>query len=167
MSSEHINSKQIKKAIAYGCRLLAIREHSRQGIEQKMFAKGYLSSEITPAIDYLLENDYLSDARFCESFIRARTARGQGEKKIKFELKAQGLDDCLVNATINSMPINWQQNCDNICAKKLPMLTSGDNYQLKRKLSNFLTYRGFSALQIKQSIEKHMSTGVTSDDYEH
>jgi len=155
VNSEEVDSKKVNKAIAYACRLLSMRDYSQHRIKQKMLSKGYLPSEITQAVDYLNESDYLNELRFCESFIRSRVQKGQGEKRIKLELKAQGLNETCFGDFFNS--INWQEVCNKSCLKKLKTLDVTEIHKSRLKLQRFLSYRGFTREQISLSIKQHFN----------
>ena len=53
-------------------KLLALREHSRKELENKLRQKGCSADDIIIALDRLEEENFLSDRRFCESYIRSR-----------------------------------------------------------------------------------------------
>jgi regulatory protein len=57
--------------------LLARREHSRLELERKLATRGFPEAVIAPALDALEHSGLLVAARFTESFIRSRIAKGQ------------------------------------------------------------------------------------------
>jgi regulatory protein len=65
--------------------LLARREHSRVELTRKLAAKGFPEDLIGATLDDLECSGTLAAARFAESFIRTRVAKGQGPTRIRAE----------------------------------------------------------------------------------
>lgn len=160
------DAKLINKAIAYSTRLLASREYSRKSLTLKLRSKGYSIGQSNAALDYLVENNWQSDQRFCESFIRRRVLKGQGETRISYELSQHGLQNAMISKAFEEEPVDWQALCDQVCDKKSASLVSGEPLKNKIKLERFLKYRGFSSEQIRNSISKVNLTRSISGDYD-
>ena len=73
--------------------LLARREHSRRELTRKLAARGFPDDVIAPALDELERSGALADARFTDSFVRSRIAKGQGPQRIRAELAQRGIAD--------------------------------------------------------------------------
>lgn len=148
----------IKKGIAYACGLLGAREYSVGGITKKLFAKGYCQQRIDCIVTFLLENRWLCERRFCESFIRSRANKGQGLSRINDELVQQSVSRALVAEVVNSLSIDWQRVCDMATEKKILTASLVPACRKERqKLERFLIYRGFSRSEVCHSIEKYLS----------
>lgn len=172
-------AKGIKQAIHSGCRMLAIREHSRQQIRLKLIKKGFGQEVIKPCIDYLIDENWLSETRFCNVFIRSRASKGQGLVRIESELVKQNIHQSTIDQQLDIEGIDWQQICERVLVKKIrqssdlsgstiPDLDNISNdlnqkklvvksNKQKAKLENFLRYRGFSAEEIRIAIKKYVS----------
>lgn len=87
---------------------LAMREHSRSEIRNKLKRKEYSGDvDLDALLDILEEKDYLNEERFTESFIRYRIARGQGAVKIVNDLKIRGVSSYLINRSIQEADVDW------------------------------------------------------------
>ncbi|MDQ7048497.1 MAG: regulatory protein RecX [Enterobacterales bacterium] len=168
---------EFQQALSSACRMLAIREHSERQIRQKLSKKGFSTEVLDPCINYLIEENWLCEKRFCHLYIRSKAAKGQGEIRIVNELQKQGLDKLTIDQGLHEELIDWQNICDQTLEKKLrlvpdyqPILEScvaddqrhmllNKNWPLKQriKLERFLRYRGFSEQQIKLSIKNYLS----------
>ncbi|MBV1909679.1 MAG: recombination regulator RecX [Kangiellaceae bacterium] len=156
--------EQTKKAINSACRMLAIREHSRKQLTEKLSKKGFNKECIAQAIEYLIQENWQSEERFCGSFIRSRAARGQGLARIEMELQLQGINSSLVEQCIVEEAIDWQQICTDAGEKKARTLSGFDRscgknqrqidmIQERLKIERFLRFRGFSLDQIRTTIK--------------
>ena len=72
--------------------LLAIREHSEAELRNKLNAKGFSKKEIDEAIKKLLAENFLSDSRFCNLFIRSRLKKNpEGKSILIMRLRQKGI----------------------------------------------------------------------------
>ena len=105
--------------------------------------KPYASAvDLEPILDQLEEANYLSNARYAESFVRSRIIKGQGENKIRQQLLQRGVSLSLANQTISEAEVNWWDLAEQQRIKRF-----GEGYPntLKDTLKQirFLTMRGF------------------------
>ena len=152
-----IDPKRVNKAISYACRLLGMREYSNKSLREKLKSKGYDLLESEQAVTYLLENNWLSDQRFCEVFIRSKISRGQGLNRIQYELVQKGISQRLIEQSLSALEINWQAQCDEITRRKMESAVLENNLKDRQKLERFLRYRGFSGEQIRKSINQYIN----------
>lgn len=173
-------AQEIKEAIHSGCRMLAIREHSRQQIRLKLIKKGFKKEAVNHCIDYLIDENWLSETRFCNSFIRSKASKGQGLIRIESELLHLGISQSMIEQQLELEDISWQQVCEGVLLKKIRQsldlfktsiselvnfpvdlnqtkLVAKTNKQ-KAKLENFLRFRGFSTEEIRIAIKKYVSS---------
>ncbi len=166
--------KRVNKAIGYACRILGMREYSVKTIHQKILTKGYNSEEADQVVTFLLDNNWLSDQRFCEVFIRSKINRGQGLSRIRYELNEKGIDNQLLDSVLNEQEsISWQDVCDRVAERKIDSGYLQNNIKDRQKIERFLQYRGFSGEQIRKSINKFInkyinknSVGVEPGEYD-
>jgi len=82
---------------ARAMRLLARREHSRAELARKLAAHAAESDDVAALLDELLAKGWLSDARFAEQSIRAKSRRF-GPLKVAHYLRSKGVDDDVITA---------------------------------------------------------------------
>ena len=134
--------------------MLARREHSQFELKQKLIAR-YKENviEIESALFTLIEDNYQSDQRFCESFIRYRQRNGYGKMRILSELKLKGVSPELINQEFNAADIDWFELALSLKVKKFGELVSKD-YKTRSKQYRYLQYRGFTSEQINYAIQE-------------
>ncbi len=133
--------------------MLARREHSRLELEQKLRKKDYQAEEIVQVLDKLLQKDWQSDLRFCQSFIRSRVNKGQGPNKICYDLKQRGVCATIVNEQLQIYKDDWLNLCKNLYQKKYSSTKSTD-IKLQARQMRFLSSRGFTQDIIQKVIRK-------------
>ena len=77
-------------------RLLAIREHGRQELREKLRQRELPEDLIIPVLDQLADQGLQCDVRFAESFTRMRVSRGFGSDKIRADLQARHLERSII-----------------------------------------------------------------------
>lgn len=130
---------------------LAMREHSRQEIHNKLKRKDFSADvDLEALLDELERQNYLSDARYAESYISSRSSKGYGFLKIRQELQQRGVSSQLIYEAQEKLEIDWFALAQQQRQKKY-----GDskpaNFKEKAKQMRFLSGRGFSHEEIQHS----------------
>ncbi len=131
--------------------LLSMREHSVQELKNKLSLKADNPDTVFAVMDYLTQNDYVSDLRFAEAFVRFRSNKGQGPIKIKAELRAKGVGIQVVDEYLDVGAAMWFDNALVQHDKKF-----GDepvkDYSAWSKRARFLQSRGFTMDHIQSVV---------------
>jgi len=129
-----------KELYQFALRYLAQREHSTSELISKLKTKTDQAEFIPEVIAELTQKNYLSDARFAESYSRMRAARGYGKLRIQAELKERGIVDPRW-----SLPRTIKKVREKKFGAALP-----SDIKEKSKQARFLQNRGFSFDEIKR-----------------
>jgi regulatory protein len=132
--------------------LLARREHSAGEMRAKLIAREFDADDVDMAIERLVEEGLLSDARFAEAFTSARLRKGQGPTRIRGELKQRGVAARLIDAQLDSVDTDWMDMARTVREKKFGPGRPAD-YRERAKQSRFLQYRGFTGEQIQRAFD--------------
>ncbi|MCQ2598047.1 MAG: RecX family transcriptional regulator [Treponema sp.] len=125
------------KAVDY----LARSEQYRAGLLKKLLDKGYEKEYINPALDYLEKVKYLSDERYCRSWLNTRKINhAEGRSKLLTELLGRGIGKETANKALDEFfNENSEMEMAEKCYKKLVRKgKSGD------KLIAAMIQQGFS-----------------------
>jgi len=136
----------------YFFRLLTRRDYTQEELRRKGLAKGFQATEITEIIDHLQEINAQSDLRVAEEMILSYQGK-YGKPKIKQKCREKGISLDLFEQT-------WENLADRVETEDLSGLKEKvmQKYKLtqfsyldpktKRKVCNFLQYRGFNPFQL-------------------
>lgn len=145
--------------------LLSRREHSRAELQDKLRLRDYPHDLITEVLDECVANNYQSDERFAESFVRARVNRGYGEMKIRAELQARGIGSELMGLAVEASDVDWKANAEEALKKKfLNAALAGNGTENVRdrkfrgKMQRFLQNRGYNPDQIISAVNRLADT---------
>jgi regulatory protein len=134
--------------------LLARREHSRCELERKLGARGFPEELISPTLDALEESGELASARFTESFIRTRAAKGQGPARIRAELAERGIDREQAAELLQEADIDWAAIASSVRHKRFGAERPSD-FKERARQARFLEHRGFDSAQIGSALKYH------------
>jgi regulatory protein len=132
--------------------LLARREHSRLELERKLQARKFPGPVITAALDELERSGALAAARFTDSFVRQRAARGQGPIRIRLELEERGVAAEHSAELLRAPEYDWQALARATRIKRFGPAPPKD-FKERARQARFLQYRGFEAAQIRGALE--------------
>lgn len=139
--------------------LLARREHSALELSNKLKKRGFSGSEIDSIIDKLIQENLLSDRRFAEAYIHARSSKGFGPLRIESELKERGVKESIINELLDINDDTWLEVLENLYHRKYlhKSQQAGElapvDYKDKAKQIRFLQYRGFSLEKIHEVVK--------------
>lgn len=140
-SSEIIDAGLITACECKAVDYLARSEQCRSGLLKKLSDKGYQKEYINPALDYLENIKYLSDERFCRSWLNTRKINhAEGRTKLLSELSGRGIQkETAVKALDDFFAENSEKEAAEKCYRKLVRKgKTGD------KLISAMIQQGFS-----------------------
>ena len=108
-------------------------------LARKLEAKGHDSDVAKQVVTELACQGLQSDRRFVEAFVRSRLGRGQGERKIRADLYARGIDDATADPFM--VDISWIEIATEALHKRFPEPPTDRDEWTRR--ARFLTGRGF------------------------
>ena len=122
--------------------LLARREHLYGELAVKLGRHCELPELIDEVLAELVRDNLQSDRRYCDSYIRQRSARGYGPQRIRMELGQRGADAELVEAAMAAADCDWFAMARRVRTRKFGPGPPQDRRAESRQL-RFLQYRGF------------------------
>ena len=102
----------------------------------------------------LVDEGYLSDARFAEVFVRSRHDRGVGPLKIRAELRERGVVESLVEDAFRELAADWFDAARQQRDKRFGASPPQDFKERARQI-RFLQRRGFSGEQVRAALDTH------------
>ncbi|WP_210725871.1 regulatory protein RecX [Modicisalibacter radicis] len=131
-------------------RLLARREYSRAELAGRLAARHHDAESVQQTLDALEAEGLQSDARFAESFVRSRLARGQGPMKVRAGLNERGIDRELARTALDEAGTDWPALACEVLAKRFD--GPGATPRERARRERFLAGRGFDFEQMKYAL---------------
>lgn len=115
-SQEIVDAGLITAAECKAVDYLARSEQSRSGLFKKLIEKGYDKDFVNPALDYLEKVKYLSDERYCRSWLNTRKINHfEGRQKLLSELLGRGIPKEIAGKALDEF---FLENDENRIAEK-------------------------------------------------
>jgi regulatory protein len=131
--------------------LLARREYARAELSRRLVAREWPEDLVSAVLDDLVAENLLSDARFAESFIAARAARGQGPLRIRRELEERGVSGEQIEIAFDEAGTDWRASASAVRRKRFGSGAPAD-FPDKARQMRFLQYRGFAPADIRAAV---------------
>ncbi|MEK9766972.1 MAG: recombination regulator RecX [Thalassolituus sp.] len=138
--------------------LLSRRDYSRRELWRKLAPKAVSSEDLESVLDDLSQRNWQSDERVAAMFLRSRSGRGLGPRRLQQELQQKGISSELTSETLSESDQDWFENAREVAGRKARSIGL-DHPELKNKLWRFMSYRGFSGDQITYAIEHIVTEG--------
>ena len=140
------------KASAY----CATAEHCEADVRTKLQTWACAPEHIDKIIDYLKNENFLNDQRYCNAFVRDKFRFNQwGKTKIAMMLRTKNIAEETIAEAIEQIDDEtYQQTVTTLLQTKLKGLKYRDEYDRKAKLIRFAQGRGFEYGIIAAAIEQ-------------
>lgn len=135
-------------------RLLSRREHSRFELFTKLSNYTDQIDLINCILDHCIEQNYLNNQRYADSYLRMRSAKGFGLLRITQELLDREISKAQIRQACKNEPQDWFELASNTYNKKyknhlkVQQETFELNQRERAKRYRFMSYRGFTQEQI-------------------
>ena len=131
----------VKKKIEHYC---AYQERCHLEVTNKLNKLGVFGDELDEYVCYLIDENFLSETRFSEAYVRGKFSNNNwGKVKISRELKLRNISDWNISnalSQINSEDYNTKLR--KLCLK-LVELNDKSEFELKNKVVKNLSYKGW------------------------
>jgi regulatory protein len=157
-----VTSKDIDKAKLIALRLLKYRIRSQKELETRLKARKVSKETIRIVLKDLRHLGLVDDRKFCRVWIRDRIRRFFGPAKIKSELRQKGIDPEIISQYTREYAQEIE-SLDTIqrLIRRRRRRYRGRDFEVKRKLFNYLRGRGFSLDTITVALQDER--GVDDD----
>ena len=153
MINKTFSIEQAIKKLEYYC---AYQERCHQDVEDKLYSMKLSKGSREIVMLHLLENDFLNEERFSRAYARGKfRIKKWGKQRITKELKAKNISDYNIKSAMKEIDESeYYRTFDKLAEKRFLELNETDIYKKRKKLANYLLYRGWeSDLVYKKVVE--------------
>ena len=125
----------------------AYQERCVKDVTDKLKTFDISEEEKTKILDYLLDNRFVNDERFANSFVRGKVNQsGWGVNKIRFHLMQKGIAKDLIDEALGQTDEEiYRQRLINILKTKSKTVKADNDFEKKRKLAAYAMQKGFES----------------------
>lgn len=154
-------SKALNKLRSTALAWLGRQEYYEAKFRQKLKDKEATEEQIELIVGEFIENNWLSELRYCEAFVRSRIAKGQGKIRIQADARQKRLDQDYLIQAFDNIETDWFEQALQTYNRRYgdkPLDNSDDGFEQtqekrlarakeKAKRMRFMQSRGFNQEQ--------------------
>lgn len=151
MINKTFSIEQAIKKLEYYC---AYQERCHQDVEDKLYSMKLSKSSREIVMLHLLENDFLNEERFSRAYARGKfRIKKWGKQRITKELKAKNISDYNIKSAMKEIDESeYYRTFDKLAEKRFLELNETDIYKKRKKLANYLLYRGWESYLVYKKV---------------
>lgn len=139
--------------------LLTARQYTARNLRRKLVQKGFAADDADAAIERLIGNGLLDDARYAAAFARGKLlGQGASKRRIRQQLYQRGIQgdvaDAAIEAVIEDESIDLEAVVEKDARKKLASLGGLEPLIVRRRLYAHLARRGYDIDEINRVMKR-------------
>lgn len=145
--------KKIDSPLNYALYLLELRDRSVFEISSKMRLKKFSEKEIAETVKFLKEKKFLDDEKFAKHLTQSKILSGEGKQRIKFRLIKLGIDQEIIEHTLENYNSDVEQEKALEIGQKIYARNAGkEKGKLYQKIMGALYRKGYDLDTAKEVI---------------
>ena len=136
--------EEAKRAIERYC---VYQERCHKEIEKKLREYKMIPEAIQVIVVHLIEHNFLNEERFAQSFARGKfRIKKWGKQRITRELKFRDISQYNIKSAFKEISEDdYLDTFHALAEKKFESITESNKYKKKKKLTDYLLYRGWES----------------------
>ena len=132
------------------------RERCHKEVEQKLYEFRMIPEAKEKIILHLMEHDLLNEERFAKAFARGKfRIKKWGKQRIIRELKYKGISKYNIDSALKEISdVDYLNAFNELAEKKFNSITESNKNKKKRKLIDYLMYRGWESHLIYDKVNQ-------------
>ena len=125
----------------------AYQERCHKEVVQKLYNMRMIPEAIDLVVVHLLEHDFLNETRFAKTYARGKfRVKKWGRKRIELELKKREIGTFNIKEAFKEIPdTEYLNTFHELAEKKAATLKDPEPFKKKKKLADYLLYRGWES----------------------
>ena len=140
-------SYTIEEALAKLQKYCAYQDRCHKEVEQKLKQMRMIPEAIERIIVDLIQDNHLNEERFAKAYVRGKfNIKKWGKVRLTIELKQRQISKYVIKAALAEIDLDdYLQTFNALAEKKAPTLTDTNPFKRKKKLADYLLYRGWES----------------------
>lgn len=136
--------EEAKRKLEHYC---AYQERCHQEVQQKLYGMNMIPEAVDLIIVHLLEHNFLNEERFAKTFVRGKfNLKKWGKHRLTRELKKKDISKYNVTQAMKEIDEDeYYKVFNELAEKKALLIKEKDVYKKKKKLIDYLLYRGWES----------------------
>jgi regulatory protein len=146
----------VDEALAKLQRYCAYQDRCHKEVAQKLKDMQMIPQASEQIIMTLIEENFLNEERFAMAFVRGKfKIKKWGRRRLIFELKQRNISNYLVNKALGQISdMEYKTTFEALAHKKANSFKGGSVLKKKKKLADYLLYRGWESHLVYEKINQ-------------
>ncbi len=146
----------VEEALAKLQRYCAYQDRCHKEVAQKLKDMQMIPQASEQIIMTLIEENFLNEERFAMAFVRGKfKIKKWGRRRLISELKQRNISNYLVNKALGQISdMEYKTTFETLAHKKANSLKGGSVLKKKKKLADYLLYRGWESHLVYEKINQ-------------
>ncbi|WP_339336626.1 MULTISPECIES: regulatory protein RecX [unclassified Croceitalea] len=149
-------SYSVKEAMSKLESYCAYQERCHKEVVQKLKEMRMIPEAIDQIVTHLIQENYLNEERFAQSFARGKfSIKKWGKNRIVNELKQRNISRFNIKTALKEIDESeYIKTLDELSKKRLTQIKETNIQKRKKKLADYLLYRGWESHLVYQKIKE-------------
>lgn len=145
---------ELNKLRATALAWMGRQEYYEHKFRQKLKQNEATDEQIELIVEEFCQNNWLSEQRYCDYFVRSRINKGQGKMRIRADARQKRLDEDCLNQSLGENEVDWFELACATYDKRFGDKPIADMKDKAKRL-RFMQYRGFSMDEVNHAMAQN------------
>ncbi len=144
---------EAQKRLEHYC---AYQERCHKEVSQKLYEMRMIPEARDQIIVHLLQHNFLNEERFAKAFVRGKfRIKKWGKQRLHLELKRKDINNTIITIALKEIETeDYFNTFDALAEKKLESIKESNIQKRRKKLSDYLLYRGWESQMVYDKIRE-------------
>ena len=150
---ENYTFEEIKHKLEYYC---SYQDRCHKEVEDKLYSFSVSQSEKDEILTYLIENNFINEERFAQSFVRGKhNYKFWGKNRIVNELKFRNISSRIITIALKEIPEEtYLENFHRLAEKNWETIATPKGPKRNKKFVDFLLRKGYETSLIYEKLKE-------------
>jgi len=136
----------------------AYQERCHKDVKSKLKEMKMIPEAIDNILVHLIEQKYLNEERFAKAFVRGKfRIKKWGKSRLVRELKFREISKYSIESGLSEInPEEYLEVLDELVKKRIAQVKEPHPYKKKRKIADYLLYRGWESHLIYEKLNTYL-----------
>lgn len=137
----------------------AYQERCHKDVVDKLKKMRMIPEVIDIIVVHLITNNYLNEERFAKAFTRGKfRIKKWGKNRIVRELKFRNVSKYSIDSALNEIDLeDYYNTLQELAEKRITQVKEKNGYKKKKKVADYLLYRGWESHLVYEKINELIS----------
>lgn len=149
-------SYTVDEALSKLQKYCSYQDRCHKEVEQKLKEMRMIPEASDQIIMALIDGDYLNEERFALAYVRGKfKIKKWGRHRLASELKQRNISKYLIDKALKQISDTaYKETFESLAHKKVASITGVSAFKKKKKLADYLLYRGWESSMVYEKVNQ-------------